>query len=51
MGKAVKPACQSSYGEMERLYGVFHSMNGLSAILCDNYIIRLIRIFAPYRRV
>jgi hypothetical protein len=48
MCKAVEPAGQGDYKEMERLYCVRHSTNRLSLILFDNNIIRLVRIFAPY---
>ena len=47
---AVKPAGQGDYQEMKWLYDVAHCPNRLSAILSDNNIIRLVRIFAPYGR-
>jgi hypothetical protein len=48
MRKALKPAGQVDYQEMERLYGGCHCANRLSVIFIDNNIIRLVRIFAPY---
>jgi hypothetical protein len=48
MRKALKPAGQVDYQEMERLYGGCHCTNRLSVIFSDNNIIRLVRIFAPY---
>jgi hypothetical protein len=44
----IKVTCKVDHKEMERLYNVRHGANRLSAILSDNYIIRLVRIFAPY---
>ena len=48
MSTAVKPAGQSNYEEMERLYDIDHCTNRLSVIFCDNNIIRFVRIFSPY---
>ena len=45
---AVKPAGQGDYKELKGLYDMDHCTNGLSVILPDNNIIRLVRIFAPY---
>ena len=45
---AVKPAGQRNYEEVEGLYDRGHCQNRLAAILSDNTIIRLVRIFAPY---
>jgi hypothetical protein len=44
----VKPTGQGDYEEVEGLYDMGHCTNRLSIILCDNNIIRLVRIFAPY---
>ena len=48
MRKALKPAGQVDYQEMERLYGGCHCANRLSVIFIDSNIMRLVRIFAPY---
>ena len=45
---AVMPAGQRDYEEAEGLYDRGHCPNRLAAILSDNNIIRLVRIFAPY---
>ena len=45
---AVKPAGQRNYEEVEGLYDSGHCPNRLAAILSDDIIIRLVRIFAPY---
>jgi len=43
-----KRAGQGDYEEVEWLYDMGHCTNRLSVLLCDNNIIRLVRIFAPY---
>jgi hypothetical protein len=45
---AVKSAGQRNYEEVEGLYDRGHCQNRLAAILSDNNIIRLVRMFAPY---
>ena len=46
-----RPAGQRNYEEVKGLYDRGNCQNRLAAILTDNNIIRLVRIFAPYGRV